>query len=109
MGPAVSELSRPLRLVWPIHPIGLTNRKGRNNSLTAGPKDPGSPWAIGDQTGGHDFVHPELGTIEDVRALTEAARNHQIDIALDFAIQCSADHPWLHEHPEWFHRRPTAR
>ena len=79
----------------PIHPIGRTNRKGRNNALTAGPGDPGSPWAIGAAEGGHDAVHPELGTIEDLRRLTAAAGELGIDIALDFAIQCSPDHPWL--------------
>ena len=106
--PRLAELGFDIVYLPPIHPIGLTNRKGRNNSLTAGPEDPGSPWAIGDETGGHDAVHDSLGTIDDVKALTEAARNHQIDIALDFAIQCSADHPWLQEHPEWFHRRPDG-
>ncbi|HEY2160727.1 MAG TPA: maltotransferase domain-containing protein [Solirubrobacteraceae bacterium] len=92
----------------PIHPIGLTNRKGRDNALTAAPGDPGSPWAIGGPEGGHEAVHPELGTLADVRDLTAAARELGIEIALDFAIQCSADHPWLREHPEWFHRRPDG-
>jgi starch synthase (maltosyl-transferring) len=92
----------------PIHPIGLTNRKGRNNSLVAGPDDPGSPWAIGDPSGGHDAVHPELGTTDDLRELTAAARDLGLDIALDFAIQASADHPWLKQHPEWFNRRPDG-
>ena len=92
----------------PIHPIGLTNRKGRNNSLVAEADDPGSPWAIGDPSGGHDAVHPELGTIDDLRSLTAAAANRGMDIALDFAIQASADHPWLKEHPEWFNRRPDG-
>ena len=92
----------------PIHPIGTTNRKGRDNALVAGPKDPGSPWAIGDETGGHDAIHPDLGTMEDLRSLTQAASELRIDIALDFAIQASADHPWLSEHPEWFHRRPDG-
>jgi starch synthase (maltosyl-transferring) len=92
----------------PVHPIGKTNRKGRNNALVAGPKDPGSPWAIGDQSGGHDAVHKDLGTLEDLRKLTAAAEKRGIDIALDFAIQASADHPWLKEHPEWFNRRPDG-
>jgi starch synthase (maltosyl-transferring) len=92
----------------PIHPIGLTNRKGPNNSLVAGPDDPGSPWAIGDPSGGHDAVHPDLGTIDDLRNLTAAADELGLDIALDFAIQASADHPWLKEHPEWFNRRPDG-
>jgi starch synthase (maltosyl-transferring) len=92
----------------PIHPIGTTNRKGRNNALVAGPDDPGSPWAIGDETGGHDAIHPELGTVDDLKALTATAGEHGLDIALDFAIQASADHPWLTEHPEWFNRRPDG-
>ncbi len=106
--PALADLGFDVIYLPPIHPIGHTNRKGRDNALTAGPEDPGSPWAIGDETGGHDAVHPDLGTIEDVRALTAAAREHGLEIALDFAIQCSADHPWLKEHPEWFHRRPDG-
>jgi starch synthase (maltosyl-transferring) len=106
--PALAELGFDVLYLPPIHPIGRTNRKGRNNVLVAGPDDPGSPWAIGGPEGGHDAVHTELGTIEDVRALTAAAREHGIDVALDFAIQCSADHPWLTEHPEWFHRRPDG-
>ena len=106
--PRLQELGFDVLYLPPIHPIGHTNRKGRDNSLTAGPDDPGSPWAIGDETGGHDAVHKDLGTIEDVKALTAAAKKHGIDIALDFAIQCSADHPWLHEHPDWFHRRPDG-
>jgi starch synthase (maltosyl-transferring) len=92
----------------PIHPIGHTNRKGRDNALVAKAKDPGSPWAIGDETGGHDAINPELGTLEDLKALAEAASELGMDIALDFAIQASADHPWLKEHPEWFHRRPDG-
>jgi starch synthase (maltosyl-transferring) len=106
--PRLQELGFDVLYLPPIHPIGHTNRKGRDNSLTAGPDDPGSPWAIGDETGGHDAVHKDLGTIGDVKALTAAAKKHGIDIALDFAIQCSADHPWLHEHPDWFHRRPDG-
>jgi starch synthase (maltosyl-transferring) len=92
----------------PIHPIGRTNRKGRNNTLAAGPEDPGSPWAIGSEEGGHTAVDPELGTIEDFERLVEAGRRRGVEIALDFAIQCSPDHPWLKEHPEWFHRRPDG-
>ncbi len=106
--PHLARLGFDILYLPPIHPIGLTNRKGRNNSLIAGPTDPGSPWAIGDATGGHDTVHKDLGTIEDLKQLTQAAKKHDIDIALDFAIQCSADHPWLHEHPDWFHRRPDG-
>jgi starch synthase (maltosyl-transferring) len=106
--PRLQELGFDVIYLPPIHPIGHTNRKGRDNSLIAGPQDPGSPWAIGDETGGHDAVHKDLGTIEDLKQLTSAAKQHDIEIALDFAIQCSADHPWLHEHPEWFHRRPDG-
>ena len=86
----------------PIHPIGTTNRKGRNNSLVALPADPGSPYAIGSAEGGHDALHPQLGTFDDFQALVEAARSLGIELALDFAIQCSPDHPWLREHPGWF-------
>ncbi|HWF73420.1 MAG TPA: alpha-1,4-glucan--maltose-1-phosphate maltosyltransferase [Solirubrobacteraceae bacterium] len=106
--PGLAALGFDVVYLPPIHPIGLTNRKGRDNALTAAPGDPGSPWAIGSEEGGHEAVHPELGTLEDVRALTEAAHELEMDIALDFAIQCSADHPWLREHPEWFHRRPDG-
>ncbi len=106
--PELAELGFDVVYLPPIHPIGLTNRKGRDNDLTAAADDPGSPWAIGDEHGGHDAVHPELGTLEDVRKLTRAAAKHGMDVALDFAIQCSADHPWLLEHPEWFHRRPDG-
>jgi starch synthase (maltosyl-transferring) len=106
--PRLAELGFDVLYLPPIHPIGRTNRKGRNNALVAALDDPGSPWAIGDASGGHEAVHPELGTLEDVRTLCAAARAHGIDIALDWAVQCSADHPWLSEHPEWFHRRPDG-
>ncbi|WP_173932377.1 alpha-1,4-glucan--maltose-1-phosphate maltosyltransferase [Chelativorans sp. Marseille-P2723] len=92
----------------PIHPIGRTNRKGRNNALTAAPGDPGSPYAIGSDEGGHDAIHPELGTFEDFERLVKAAAEHGLEIALDFAIQCSPDHPWVKEHPEWFDWRPDG-
>jgi starch synthase (maltosyl-transferring) len=106
--PRLQELGFDVIYLPPIHPIGHRNRKGRNNALVAGPDDPGSPWAIGAETGGHTAIHPELGTIEDFDALTAEAERLGIDIALDFAIQCSADHPWLTEHPEWFNRRPDG-
>ena len=106
--PRLAELGLDVVYLPPIHPIGLTNRKGRDNALIAGPDDPGSPWAIGDASGGHDAIHADLGTIDDLRSLTAAAATHGIDVALDFAIQCSADHPWLTAHPEWFHRRPDG-
>ncbi|MFS0773671.1 alpha-1,4-glucan--maltose-1-phosphate maltosyltransferase [Sphingomonas sp. 1P08PE] len=92
----------------PIHPIGETNRKGPNNTLTPGPGDPGSPYAIGSADGGHDAVHPELGGFDSFARLVEAARGHGLEIALDFAIQCSPDHPWLTEHPGWFAWRPDG-
>ncbi len=92
----------------PIHPIGRTNRKGPNNSLTAGPDDPGSPYAIGAQEGGHKAIHPDLGTLEDFDRLVAAAADHGLEVALDFAIQCSPDHPWIKEHPEWFDWRPDG-
>jgi starch synthase (maltosyl-transferring) len=106
--PKLQELGFDVLYVPPIHPIGHTSRKGRNNTLTPEPGDPGSPYAIGDETGGHDAIHPELGTEEDFRALVDAARGHGIELCLDFAIQCSPDHPWLKEHPEWFYRRPDG-
>ena len=92
----------------PIHPIGTKNRKGRNNTLTPGPDDVGSPYAIGSAEGGHDAIHRELGTIEDFRRLVRAAHDNGIEIALDFAIQCSPDHPWLRDHPAWFNWRPDG-
>ena len=97
--PRLAELGFDVVYLPPIHPIGHTNRKGRDNALVAAPGDPGSPWAIGDETGGHDAIHPELGTEDDLRSLVNAAKQHDIDIALDFAIQASADHPWLTDAP----------
>ncbi|MCC6364071.1 MAG: alpha-1,4-glucan--maltose-1-phosphate maltosyltransferase [Bryobacterales bacterium] len=92
----------------PIHPIGRTFRKGRNNAVTAEAGDPGSPWAIGSEEGGHKSVHPELGTLEDFRHLVEAARSYGIEVALDIALQCTPDHPYVREHPEWFRKRPDG-
>jgi starch synthase (maltosyl-transferring) len=106
--PRLSELGFDVIYLPPIHPIGHSNRKGRDNALVAAPGDPGSPWAIGDETGGHDAIHRELGTEDDLRRLVNTATAHEIDIALDFAIQASADHPWLTAHPEWFNRRPDG-
>ena len=105
--PRLAELGFDVLYLPPIHPIGRTNRKGANNSLVAGPDDPGSRGRSA-REGGHTAVHPELGTLEEFGALVSAAREHGIEIALDFAIQCSADHPWLREHPEWFHHRPDG-
>jgi starch synthase (maltosyl-transferring) len=106
--PEIAALGFDVLYLTPIHPIGRTNRKGRNNALKAAPNDPGSPYAIGSADGGHDAVHPELGTLSDFRRLVEACRQHSMEIAIDFAIQCSPDHPWLKQHPEWFTRRPDG-
>jgi starch synthase (maltosyl-transferring) len=107
--PALAELGFDVLYLPPIHPIGVKNRKGANNALTAGPEDPGSPWAIGNrEQGGHTAIHPDLGTEEDFAALVAAAEDHGMEVALDFAIQCSADHPWLTEHREWFNHRPDG-
>jgi starch synthase (maltosyl-transferring) len=100
--PAIRTMGFDVLYFPPIHPIGRTNRKGRNNALSAGPNDPGSVYAIGSSEGGHDAIHPMLGTLDDFRALITAARAEGLEIALDFAVQCSPDHPWLKEHPGWF-------
>ncbi|WP_395014691.1 maltotransferase domain-containing protein [Dongia sp.] len=92
----------------PIHPIGRVNRKGKNNNTRSEPGEVGSPYAIGSDEGGHDAIHPELGTIEDFRRMRDAAAGHGLEIALDFAIQCAPDHPWLKQHPEWFAWRPDG-
>ncbi|CAD5200295.1 alpha-1,4-glucan--maltose-1-phosphate maltosyltransferase [Pseudomonas sp. FEN] len=92
----------------PIHPIGRSYRKGPNNALVAGPDDPGSPYAIGSEEGGHEAIHSQLGSREDFRRLVSAAAEHGLEIALDFAIQCSQDHPWLQQHPGWFNWRPDG-
>jgi starch synthase (maltosyl-transferring) len=92
----------------PIHPIGRAFRKGRNNALVGGPDDPGSPWAIGGSEGGHTAVHPDLGTLEDFDRFVARARELGLEVALDFAIQASPDHPWVREHPEWFFHRPDG-
>ena len=92
----------------PIFPIGVTNRKGRNNTLVAGPDDPGSPFGIGSAEGGHDTVDPLLGTMDDFKALVAKAHELGLEIALDFALQCSPDHPWVKEHPNWFRHKPDG-
>src|ERR1051326_4278398 len=92
----------------PIHPIGHTNRKGRNNSVVAEPGEPGVPWAIGSEAGGHKAVEPSLGTLEDFDWLNDEVRKRGMEIALDFAINCSPDHPYVREHPEWFYKRPDG-
>jgi starch synthase (maltosyl-transferring) len=106
--PDIKRMGFDVVYLPPIHPIGRTARKGPDNTLTSGPGDPGSPWAIGGPEGGHTAVHPELGTIDDFRRLVKAAQGLGLEIALDFAIQCSPDHPWVREHPEWFHQRPDG-
>jgi starch synthase (maltosyl-transferring) len=106
--PRLAELGFDVVYLPPIHPIGRTNRKGRNNTLEAGADDPGSPWAIGSQLGGHDAIEPSLGTLDEFVRLVAEAKEHGMEIAIDFAIQCSPDHPWLKEHPEWFYRRPDG-
>ena len=106
--PYVRDLGFDILYFTPIHPIGRINRKGPNNSLVAGPDDPGSPYAIGSDEGGHDALHPELGTFDDFARLVSAAKEHGLEIALDFAIQCAPDHPWIQEHPEWFDWRPDG-
>jgi starch synthase (maltosyl-transferring) len=106
--PALREMGFDVLYLPPIHPIGTTNRKGKNNALGAMPEDVGSPYAIGGAEGGHDAIHPALGTIEDFRRLRDATAAHGMELALDFAIQCSPDHPWLKQHPEWFDWRPDG-
>lgn len=106
--PQIAAMGFDVLYFPPIHPIGRANRKGPNNSLAAGPNDVGSPYAIGDASGGHDAIHPELGSFDDFRALLDAAHAHGMEVALDFAIQCSPDHPWLQEHPSWFAWRPDG-
>jgi starch synthase (maltosyl-transferring) len=106
--PEIAALGFDVIYFTPIHPIGRTNRKGKNNSLTAGPDDPGSPYAIGSEDGGHDAIHPQLGTLDDFRRFVAACRERNMEVALDFAIQCSPDHPWLKQHPQWFKRRPDG-
>jgi starch synthase (maltosyl-transferring) len=105
---AVADMGFDIVYLPPIHPIGVTERKGPNNTLGAGPDDPGSPWAIGTSEGGHTAIAPELGTIGDFRRFCGEARDLGLEVALDYALQCSPDHPWVHQHPEWFWRRPDG-
>lgn len=104
----IADMGFDVLYLPPIHPIGTTHRKGRNNSAVGEPGDPGSPWAIGSEEGGHKAVHPELGTLADFRSLLKKAQEHGIEIALDLAYQCSPDHPYVREHPEWFRHRPDG-
>ncbi len=106
--PYVAQLGFDVLYLPPIHPIGHTKRKGVNNALVTKSGDPGSPWAIGSEEGGHDAIHPELGDLADFRELVERTRSYQMEIALDIAFQCSPDHPWVQDHPEWFVGRPDG-
>ncbi|MFC4139254.1 maltotransferase domain-containing protein [Microbacterium sp. GCM10011525] len=106
--PAIADMGFDVLYLPPIHPIGRTHRKGPNNTLVAGPDDPGSPWAIGSAAGGHDAVHPDLGTLADFRAFVRAANKAGIEVALDLALQASPDHPWVDAHPEWFTTLPDG-
>ncbi|WP_229924729.1 alpha-1,4-glucan--maltose-1-phosphate maltosyltransferase [Streptomyces sulfonofaciens] len=106
--PAIAAMGFDVVYLPPIHPIGTTFRKGRDNSLAAGPDDVGVPWAIGSADGGHDAVHPDLGTIDDFDAFVRRAAGLRLEVALDLALQCSPDHPWVREHPEWFRHRPDG-
>ncbi len=107
--PRIADMGFDVLYFPPIHPIGRINRKGKNNTLTAEPEDVGSPWAIGAEEGGHKAVHPQLGTLDDFRALVQKARNdYRIDIALDIAFQCAPDHPYVKAHPDWFKIRPDG-
>jgi len=106
--PYVEEMGFDVLYLPPIHPIGLTKRKGPNNDPAGAEGAPGSPWAIGSDEGGHDAIHPDLGTMEDFQRLLAAARERGIDVAIDLAFQCSPDHPWVQKHPEWFKHRPDG-
>jgi starch synthase (maltosyl-transferring) len=106
--PEIARMGFDVLYLPPIHPIGKTNRKGKNNSIQAKPDEPGSPWAIGSQEGGHKAIHPELGSLDDFKRLVQKAKDHGIEIALDLAFQCAPDHPYVKEHPEWFRWRPDG-
>ena len=106
--PRVADMGFDVLYLPPVHPIGAGKRKGPNNTPDSGPDDPGSPWAIGAPEGGHTAVHPELGSVADIRRLAEACAERGIALALDIAFQCSPDHPWVSEHPEWFRHRPDG-
>ncbi len=106
--PAIGAMGFDVLYFPPIHPIGQTNRKGHDNAPRAEPGEPGSPYAIGSEEGGHDAIHPALGTLEDFRRLRDAAAAHGMELALDFAVQCAPDHPWLRQHPDWFDWRPDG-
>ncbi len=106
--PGVAAMGFDILYLPPIHPIGRVNRKGPNNALVAGPDDVGSPWAIGAEEGGHDAIHPDLGTEADFRDFIAAAQRAGLEVAMDLALQCAPDHPWVTEHPEWFTHKPDG-
>jgi starch synthase (maltosyl-transferring) len=106
--PEIAAMGFDVIYLPPIHPIGVTNRKGKNNSVTCERGDVGSPWAIGNEHGGHTAIEPALGTIADFEALVKAAADFGLEIALDYALQCSPDHPWIKQHPDWFYVRPDG-
>jgi starch synthase (maltosyl-transferring) len=106
--PKIAEMGFDTLYFPPIHPIGEVNRKGKNNATVAGAEDVGSPWGIGSQYGGHKSVHPQLGTVEDFKALVHRAKEYGLEVAMDFALQCAPDHPYVKEHPDWFKWRPDG-
>ena len=106
--PEIRDLGFDVVYLVPVHPIGQINRKGRNNALRAGPGDPGSPYAIGSREGGHEAIHPDLGALADFQRFVDSCRELDMEVALDFAIQCAPDHPWVTEHREWFSFRPDG-
>jgi starch synthase (maltosyl-transferring) len=106
--PYISSMGFDVLYLAPIHPIGKTSRKGKNNSVPAKPDDIGSPWAIGSEEGGHKSIHPQLGTLEDFRRFLSKAAEHGLEVAMDIALQCTPDHPYVREHPEWFRTRPDG-
>ncbi|GAB3172753.1 alpha-1,4-glucan--maltose-1-phosphate maltosyltransferase [Telluribacter humicola] len=106
--PRLADLGFDVLYIPPIHPIGHQFRKGKNNSVNSQPDDPGVPYAIGSELGGHDAINPDLGTLDDFKALVAAAKEYDMEVAMDLAIQCSPDHPWVREHPEWFKIRPDG-
>ncbi|MFO7866054.1 MAG: alpha-1,4-glucan--maltose-1-phosphate maltosyltransferase [Candidatus Aminicenantes bacterium] len=108
MLPEIADMGFDVVYLPPVHPIGHTHRKGKNNNPKAGPNDPGSPWAIGSAEGGHTSIHPELGTLADFEEFVAAAEENNLEVAMDLAFQCSPDHPYVKEHPEWFRWRPDG-
>ncbi|MBV8360195.1 MAG: alpha-1,4-glucan--maltose-1-phosphate maltosyltransferase [Deltaproteobacteria bacterium] len=106
--PDIADMGFDVLYLTPIHPIGVTNRKGANNQVAGAPESPGSPWAIGNSDGGHDAIDPDLGTIGDFDHFVATAKNLGLEPALDFALQCSPDHPWVRDHPQWFNHRPDG-